>query len=218
MNSRSGLAPVTVSQLSGYSQSYSQGKSLQIPLLSLSTVRQKSVDIRRLNQRCSVIRHVRNHFMGFPSPRGPDRGVKRGKRFEGSLKWEGWMCVYFLMFCTSCLCIDIGLNRAGCFRVLFKGKEEIKNERFWLILEGVFYVSDFISRVFVHLKSTCEYIWQSVHCLFWFWHFIQQSETNSLLAPHHSGKGQSSSVSYVHSYKHSTTAVLKAIFIAVWNS
>lgn len=72
---------------------WSQGKSLQICPPCSSTLRQKSVDIRRLILRCVVIRHVRNPFAVFRPPQGADRRVEKGS--------EGKKKLFFLVSCNS---------------------------------------------------------------------------------------------------------------------
>lgn len=114
--------------------SYSQGKSSQILLPYLSTVRQKSVDIRQLKRCCSVIRHVRNHFMGLPSPCGHNRGG-----LKGSL--SVWVCVWgqafvfrfsLLIFCDFIASVWVCMPvwpREGCVSVCRRFRSIVREER-----------------------------------------------------------------------------------------
>lgn len=90
---------------------WSQGKSLQICPPCSSTLRQKSVDIRRLIQLCSVIRLVRNPFAGFLSPPWSRADKWREARREEAL--------FFLISCnSSCLLANTCLTQTQAALVL----------------------------------------------------------------------------------------------------
>ena len=67
---------------------WSQGKLLQICLPCSSTLRQKTVAIRRLILLCSVIRHARNPFVAFPPTGEPTDERRKARREKLCFSWS----------------------------------------------------------------------------------------------------------------------------------
>lgn len=94
----------------------SRGKSLQICPPGSSTLRQKSVDIRRLVLLCSVIRLVRNPFAGSPPhPHPPTNGEPTDERREARRE----EALFSLISCnSSCLLANTCLTQTQAAPVL----------------------------------------------------------------------------------------------------